>query len=222
MQLTLSGRYDRTTVDNEDNITEAGEPGSLTAKHRFSRFNPALGVTFNPSEALSGYLGYNEGSRAPSADRAGMRRSRRIPAGSPTPWPAIRRSTKSSLAPSKRVPAACWPSASPGTSACSAPTTATTSCSSPMTPRASATSRTSARPVARASSSALNSQLGPVYLGANYTYLDATYRSVEELLGEGNSTNEEGPGFEGTIEVEPGDRFRSRRGTFSKHSRRGM
>jgi outer membrane receptor protein involved in Fe transport len=53
----------------------------------------------------------------------------------------------------------------------------------------------------------VNSQLGPLYVGANYTYLDATYRSVEELLGEGNSTNEEGPGFEGTIEVEPGDRI---------------
>ncbi len=45
----LVGRYDRTTVDNHDNITAAGEPGSLTAKHRFSRFNPAIGVTFNPA-----------------------------------------------------------------------------------------------------------------------------------------------------------------------------
>ncbi len=67
----MSGRYDRTTVDNVDGITPAGEPGSLTAKHRFSRFNPAIGMTFTPSEAVTGYLGYNEGSRAPSAIELG-------------------------------------------------------------------------------------------------------------------------------------------------------
>jgi outer membrane receptor protein involved in Fe transport len=44
-------------------------------------------------------------------------------------------------------------------------------------------------------------------VGANYTFLDATYRSDEEVLGEGNSTNEEGPGFEGTIDVHSGDRI---------------
>ncbi len=46
---------------------------------------------------------------------------------------------------------------------------------------------------------------GVLDFGANYTFLKATYRSEEELLGEGNSSNEEGPGFEGTIDIEPGD-----------------
>jgi outer membrane receptor protein involved in Fe transport len=53
----------------------------------------------------------------------------------------------------------------------------------------------------------VTSQFGPLYAGANYTFLDATYRSEELVLGEGNSSNEEGAGFEGTIEVEPGDRI---------------
>jgi outer membrane receptor protein involved in Fe transport len=48
---------------------------------------------------------------------------------------------------------------------------------------------------------------GTIDVGANYTLLDATYRSREEVLGEGNSTNEEGAGFEGTIDVESGDRI---------------
>ncbi|MEO8316030.1 MAG: TonB-dependent receptor, partial [Pseudomonadota bacterium] len=46
---------------------------------------------------------------------------------------------------------------------------------------------------------------GPVTLSANYTFLDATFRSGEAVNGEGNSSNEEGPGFEGAIEIEPGD-----------------
>ena len=53
----------------------------------------------------------------------------------------------------------------------------------------------------------VRTHLGAFDIGANYTYLDATYRSSEELLGEGNSSNEEGPGFEGTIDVESGDRL---------------
>ncbi len=53
----------------------------------------------------------------------------------------------------------------------------------------------------------VSSQMGPLTLAANYTYLDATYRSVEEVGGEGNSTNDGGPGFEGVIEIEPGDRI---------------
>jgi outer membrane receptor protein involved in Fe transport len=48
---------------------------------------------------------------------------------------------------------------------------------------------------------------GPVTLGANVTFLDATYRSAEVVGGEGNSTNEEGSGFEGSIGIEPGDRI---------------
>jgi outer membrane receptor protein involved in Fe transport len=206
MQLTLSGRYDRTTVDNEDNITEAGEPGSLTAKHRFSRFNPALGVTFNPSEALSGYLGYSEGSRAPSAIELGCADPEnpcRLPnamAGDPPLDQVVTRTVEAGARGllAKRL---AW-----------------------NIGVFRADNRDDILFVADDTSGfgyfknfgktrrqgvelGVNSQLGPVYLGANYTYLDATYRSVEELLGEGNSTNDEGPGFEGIIEVEPGDRL---------------
>ena len=49
--------------------------------------------------------------------------------------------------------------------------------------------------------------LGPVTLGLHYTYLDATYRTAEEVGGAGNSSNDTGPGFEGDIEIEPGDRI---------------
>jgi outer membrane receptor protein involved in Fe transport len=52
-----------------------------------------------------------------------------------------------------------------------------------------------------------HAQLGRVAIGGGYTYLKATFESAETLNGESNSSNDEGLGLEGTIEVEPGDRL---------------
>src|SRR4029078_4333630 len=65
--LTVSGRYDRTKINNRDGIPPGGGPGSLDGDHVYSRFNPALGITFRPNTSFGAYLGYNEGSRAPSS-----------------------------------------------------------------------------------------------------------------------------------------------------------
>ena len=69
--LTLSGRFNRTTVDNDDLITPGGGPGSLDGDHVFSRFNPAAGVTYDPSSHLNLYAGYSEGSRAATSIELG-------------------------------------------------------------------------------------------------------------------------------------------------------
>lgn len=70
--LTLSGRYNHTRVDNRDQlIPDASDPASLTGNHRFQRFNPAIGLAITPSQALSFYANYNEGSRAPTAIELG-------------------------------------------------------------------------------------------------------------------------------------------------------
>ena len=50
--LTLSGRYNRTTVHNRDRITPGGGSGSLDGDHRFSRFNPAIGATWDAARGL--------------------------------------------------------------------------------------------------------------------------------------------------------------------------
>jgi len=71
LHLTLSGRYNRTTVHNRDRITPGGGPGSLDGDHRFSRFNPAIGATWDAARALTVYAGYNEGSRTPTAIELG-------------------------------------------------------------------------------------------------------------------------------------------------------
>ena len=69
--VTLSGRYNHQTIRNRDAITPGGGPGSLEGDHVYSRFNPAIGLTFTPSAGLNVYVGVNQGSRAPSAIELG-------------------------------------------------------------------------------------------------------------------------------------------------------
>jgi iron complex outermembrane receptor protein len=61
---TVSGRYDLSRVRIED---RSGDAPGLDGRHRFSRFNPALGLNFNPVAGTTFYAGYSEGMRAPTA-----------------------------------------------------------------------------------------------------------------------------------------------------------
>ncbi|MDX1915148.1 MAG: TonB-dependent receptor [Methylophilus sp.] len=74
--LTLSGRYNRTKVDNFDPLDPIPNPDpvlntSLTSTQTYTRFNPAIGLNFTPSKSLTAYASYNEGSRAPTAIELG-------------------------------------------------------------------------------------------------------------------------------------------------------
>jgi iron complex outermembrane receptor protein len=62
--LTLAGRFNRADIRIAD---RSGIAPELDGQHRYTRFNPALGLTFNPSVALTTYASYNEGMRAPTA-----------------------------------------------------------------------------------------------------------------------------------------------------------
>ncbi len=62
--LSLAGRFNRADVSIAD---LSGTAPELTGSHRFTRFNPAIGLNFNPSGALTAYASYNEGMRAPTA-----------------------------------------------------------------------------------------------------------------------------------------------------------
>jgi iron complex outermembrane recepter protein len=61
--LTLSGRYNRAEVKIAD---RSGVDPRLNGEHTFTRFNPAVGVNFNPIPKLTAYATYNEGMRAPT------------------------------------------------------------------------------------------------------------------------------------------------------------
>ncbi|NIF81798.1 TonB-dependent receptor [Paraburkholderia sp. Cy-641] len=62
--LTLAGRYNWAEATIGD---ESGEQPNLNGHHTFSRFNPAVGINWNPTWALTAYASYNEGMRSPTA-----------------------------------------------------------------------------------------------------------------------------------------------------------
>jgi iron complex outermembrane recepter protein len=63
LHLTVSGRYNWAKVSLRD---QSGIDPQLNGDHSFKRFNPAVGVNFNPSPTLSSYASYSEGMRAPT------------------------------------------------------------------------------------------------------------------------------------------------------------
>ncbi len=63
LQGTASLRFNRAEVALED---RSGTEEELDGRHSFHRVNPALGLTYAINPDASGYVGYNEGSRAPT------------------------------------------------------------------------------------------------------------------------------------------------------------
>jgi outer membrane receptor protein involved in Fe transport len=206
VQLTLSGRFDHTQVDSFDAITPEDEEGTLTATHHFSRFNPAAGLTFHPREHLSAYLGYSQGSRAPSAIELGCADPQnpcRLPnamAGDPPLHQVVTRTYEAGIrgAYSEQLK---WNLG-----------VFRAENRDDIMFVADDTSgygyfRNFGKTRRQGVELGATGRAGAFTFGANYTLLDATYRSEEELPGEGNSTNDEGPGFEGAIDIEPGNRI---------------
>lgn len=204
LQLTVSARYDASQVRNRDAITPSGS-GSLTGAHRYSRLNPAVGMTWNPSEAFRAYAAYNEGSRAPSAieigcsDPANPCRLPNALAGDPPLKQVVTHTVEAGIR--GRVGRFAW--------------------------RASAFRAENDDDIMFVADDVsgfgyfknfgktrrqgfelgLDAQAGPIEAGASYTYLDATYQSAEIVGGAGNSANDVGPGFDGVIAVRPGNRI---------------
>jgi iron complex outermembrane recepter protein len=70
--ITLSGRYNYVQVRIKDNMEADANTGKFVSgdsdkiKHTFNRFNPAIGLNYNPNAVLGFFAGYNEGMRAPT------------------------------------------------------------------------------------------------------------------------------------------------------------
>jgi outer membrane receptor protein involved in Fe transport len=64
--LTLSGRYNWADVEIRN---RSGDPADddLNGDHSFERFNPAVGLNWNPSTTFNTWASYNEGMRVPTA-----------------------------------------------------------------------------------------------------------------------------------------------------------
>jgi iron complex outermembrane receptor protein len=64
--LTLSGRYNWADVKIRN---RSGDPADddLSGEHSFNRFNPAVGLNWNPNTLFNTWASYNEGMRVPTA-----------------------------------------------------------------------------------------------------------------------------------------------------------
>jgi len=69
--ITLSGRFNRSTIDNSDRINPIAGPGSLAGNYVFQRFNPSAGVTYHPSKFLTAFANFAQSSRAPTSIELG-------------------------------------------------------------------------------------------------------------------------------------------------------
>jgi len=206
--VTASGRYNRTTIKNNDQINPGGGTGSLDGSHSFSRFNPALGVSFTPSKAIKAYAGYSEGSRAPSSIELGC-----ADPNNPCRLP----NSMASDPPLKQVVTKTWELGLHGLLSNGVRWNAGVF-------RAenhddilfvAAPSNTQfgyfknfGKTRRDGFEAGLSGTAGKLSLGANYTYLEATYQSTEDVNGASNSSNTVGQGLEGgTIRITPGNRM---------------
>ena len=205
--LTVSGRYDRTEIDNRDAITPGGGSGSLDGDHVYSRFNPALGITFRPNTSFGAYLGYNEGSRAPSSIELGCAdplNPCRLPnamAGDPPLDQVVTKTIEAGIRGNAGDKLAWNAGVFRANNHDDIQFVADQQDGFGYFKNFGETRRQGVE-------LGISSGKGKFGFGASYTWLDATYRSDEIVNGDANSTNDgPAPGFEGAINVHSGDRI---------------
>lgn len=201
LHVTLSGRYNRTTVHNRDLIAPGGGPGSLDGDHRFSRFNPAIGATWDLAPRLNLYAGYNEGSRTPTAVELGC-----ADPANPCKLP----NAMAGDPPLRQVVTRTWEAGLRGTQGKTrwhAGLFKADNSDDILFVADNAAGFGYFRNVGTTRRQGvelgLDSRAGVLEWSAEYTYLDATFRSAEVLNGAANSS----AGADGTIAVRPGDRM---------------
>jgi outer membrane receptor protein involved in Fe transport len=205
--LTVSGRLNRTSIENRDRILPGGGTGSLDGDHVFVRFNPSAGVTYTASPRVNLYAGYSEGSRAPASIELGCADPEspcKLPnamAGDPPLEQVVTRTVEAGAR-----------SASASRLQWNAGVFFATNANDILFVASEQTGfgyfRNFGETHRHGFEAGLSATVGRVSAGANYTFLSATFQSEELVNGTGNSTNEEAeegfPGGEGAIEIEPG------------------
>jgi outer membrane receptor protein involved in Fe transport len=69
--VTVAGRFNVTTIHNNDLLNPVPGPGSLTGDYTYDRFDPSVGVTYNPFRILNMYANYSQANRAPTSIELG-------------------------------------------------------------------------------------------------------------------------------------------------------
>jgi outer membrane receptor protein involved in Fe transport len=202
LQVTVSGRYNRTAVHNRDHITPGGGSGSLDGDHRYHRFNPALGATWQLSPRATAYGGYSEGSRTPTAvelgcaDPANPCKLPNAMAGDPPLRQVVTRTWEAGLRGNagRRLhwQAGLFRAVNTDDILFVADDTA-----------GFGYFRNVGKTRRQGLELGLDGEAGPVAYSASYTWLAATFRSAEHVNGAANSSRD----ADGNIAVRPGDRL---------------
>ncbi len=209
--FTVSGRYNRTTINNRDRIDPGGGPGSLDGQYIFDRFNPSVGVTFSPASPVNLYASYAESSRAPTSIELGCAdpdNPCNLPnalAGDPPLKQVVTRTFEAGVRSGQDERKLHW----------SAGWFRATNLNDLLFVTSDVTGngyfKNFGRTLRQGAEVHLSSRISRVNLGGNYTFLRATYESSEAVDGSANSANDAAlagsPGMDGIIRIQPGDRI---------------
>ncbi len=214
VNLTLSGRYNQFTINNTDYLSPVAGPGSLTANYTYKRFNPSIGLTWSPIAQLNGYARFSQGSRAPTSIELGC---------SDPANPCSLPNALQSDPPLEQVVTDTWEVGLRGR-----PELAFAKNVSWNVGLFQSVNRNDilfvssvalgtgyfqnfGRTRRRGWDANLDGRVGRVTWGLDYTFLDATYQSLEVMGGAANNTNDTAlsgyPGLDGNIYVHPGNRI---------------
>jgi len=209
LNITASGRYNHTSIINKDLLNPQGGIDSLNGNHSFDRFNPAVGMTYTPIKEFNVYAGYNEGSRAPTTIELGCANP-----DNPCKLP----NAMAGDPPLKQVVTRTWEAGFRGQAPWQVDWhigyfhaenkndimfVADNQAGYGYFKNFGKTQR-------QGIEASLDRKVENLSIGANYTYLDATYQSNEIVNGTANSTatltNDQGD-LSGTIAIKAGNRM---------------
>ena len=210
-RFTISGRYNRTTINNNDRINPGGGPGSLDGQYVFGRLNPAAGLTFTPIGFLNVYASYSESSRAPTSIELGCADPNNpcnLPnalAGDPPLNQVVTKTFEAGVRGGEDNRAVNW---SLGWYRANNRNDLLF-VSSPQT--GNGYFKNFGQTLRQGVEAHLSGRIQRITLGGNYTFVSATYQSPETVDGSSNSTNDSAlggvPGMDGLIQIQPGDRI---------------
>jgi outer membrane receptor protein involved in Fe transport len=214
VNLTVSGRYNRLTVDNSDRIHPVAGPGSLDGHYVFQRFNPAAGITWSPIASVNAYARYSQGSRAPTSIELGCA----DPAN-----PCALPNALASDPPLQQVVTGTWEAGIRGKPEVSWIRNLSWNAGAFRAENRNDIQfvssvilgtgyfRNFARTQREGFDADLDGRIGRVTWGLDYTFLSATYQSNETVDGSANNTSDSAlagyPGLNGNIYVHPGNRI---------------
>jgi outer membrane receptor protein involved in Fe transport len=208
LALTVSGRYNRTSIDNTDRLPLAtdGSRGSLNGQYVYDRFNPAAGLTYIASRFATAYFSYSESSRTPTSIELGC-----ADPNEPCNLP----NALVSDPPLKQVVTRTLEAGVRGTLENNLRWNVGWFRGENYNDLLFVASQqigfgyfTNFGQTRRQGMEVnVSGRIKHFTIGGNYTFLDTTYQSSQTVDGGSNSTNDGGLGLDGNITVQPGDRI---------------